>query len=65
MSLLTNCIKNKDTKTIPIWVMRQAGWYVPEFRERRKRNTDFLNMKKVWRLLKYQYEYFNSYTNIL
>ncbi|MDC3157722.1 uroporphyrinogen decarboxylase [Candidatus Pelagibacter sp.] len=44
MSPLTNCIKNKDTKTNPIWLMRQAGRYLPEFREIRKRNTDFIKL---------------------
>ena len=44
MSPLTNCIKNKDTKTNPIWLMRQAGRYLPEFREIRKKNTDFIDL---------------------
>ncbi len=44
MSPLTNCIKNKDTKTNPIWLMRQAGRYLPEFREIRKKNTDFIEL---------------------
>ncbi len=44
MSLITNCIKNKDTKTNPIWLMRQAGRYLPEFRDIRKKNTDFIKL---------------------
>jgi uroporphyrinogen decarboxylase len=44
MSLITNCIKNKDTKTNPIWLMRQAGRYLPEFRDIRKENTDFIKL---------------------
>ena len=44
MSLITNCIKNKDTKINPIWLMRQAGRYLPEFREIRKVNQDFIKL---------------------
>ena len=44
MSPLTNCIKNKDTTSNPIWLMRQAGRYLPEFREIRKENQDFVKL---------------------
>jgi len=44
MSQITNVIVKKDTKTNPIWIMRQAGRYLPEFREIRKNNTDFIKL---------------------
>ena len=44
MSPITNCIKNKDTQSNPIWLMRQAGRYLPEFREIRKENQDFIKL---------------------
>ena len=44
MNPIKNCIVNKDTKTTPIWLMRQAGRYLPEFREIRKVNQDFIKL---------------------
>jgi uroporphyrinogen decarboxylase len=41
---LNNFIKNKRTSYIPIWFMRQAGRYLPEFREIRKNNPDFIKL---------------------
>ena len=41
---LWECIKEKKTSHTPIWFMRQAGRYLPEFREIRKENPDFIKL---------------------
>ncbi len=44
MSPINEVILNKKTNINPIWVMRQAGRYLPEFREIRRNNTDFIKL---------------------
>jgi len=41
---LKECIKEKKTSYTPIWFMRQAGRYLPEFRKIRKDNPDFIKL---------------------
>ena len=42
-TLIQNCISKKNSKT-PIWLMRQAGRYLPEFRSIRRKNQDFIKL---------------------
>ena len=44
MSDIKKVIINKKTDLNPIWIMRQAGRYLPEFREIRKQNSDFIKL---------------------
>jgi len=41
---LKECIEGKKTSYIPIWFMRQAGRYLPEFQKIRKVNQDFIKL---------------------
>jgi len=44
MTPIQETILNKKTTNTPIWLMRQAGRYLPEFREIRKNNPDFIKL---------------------
>ena len=44
MNKLLDCIINKKSSQVPIWFMRQAGRYLPEFQKIRKKNLDFIKL---------------------
>ena len=44
MTPLHEVIIKKKTDINPVWIMRQAGRYLPEFREIRRKNPDFIKL---------------------
>ena len=44
MNKLLDCIINKKSSQVPVWFMRQAGRYLPEFQKIRKENLDFIKL---------------------
>ena len=44
MTPIQECIRNKKVGSKPIWFMRQAGRYLPEFRKIRKLNKNFIKL---------------------
>jgi len=44
MTPIKECLINNRTDLNPIWLMRQAGRYLPEFRSIREKNQDFIKL---------------------
>ena len=44
MNRLIDCITKNNSENTPVWFMRQAGRYLPEFMKIRKQNSDFIKL---------------------
>jgi len=44
MTPIEETIINKKVTNTPVWLMRQAGRYLPEFKEIRKLNPDYIKL---------------------
>ena len=44
MNEILKCLLEKNINCNPVWFMRQAGRYLPEFMKIRKQNSDFIKL---------------------